>query len=231
MIIKIRFLFLFLLHLLCNVIIQNQLSASPFDSEDRIYTPIEIAGSYLANNSYIQDSIKSSIQNIGNQKSIKKDTLIEPKFKISQEKINENELGISQGIQDSTKVKEGLKKQNKKLRFSKNIGQIDKRVLYQVNDMQADHFFMENEIRTVLTMPGKEKTKKTQGKKKRTKPSKRGARKGQQEKENNDEEESKENMFSYGLKFLGTKGPKELVDLHPEIIESVGKKKLHKRQW
>ncbi len=226
MIIKVQFqfLFLFFLHFSCNVIIQNQLIAFPCDSEDRIYTTTEISGSYLTNNATSKKFIKSSFQNIGNQKSIKKDTLVEPKSKFSQKKISENEFGISSAIQDSSEVKEAHKKQNKKLRFSKNIGQTDKRVLYQVNDMQADHFFMENEIRTVLTMPEKEKTKKTQGKKKGTKPSKRVARKGQEEKENDDEDESKENMFSYGLKFLGTKGPKELVDLHPEIIESVGKK-------
>ncbi len=117
---------------------------------------------------------------------------------------------------------ENLKKQAKKkksrLRFTENIGQMDEAVRYHVNDMQANHYFLNNEIRTVVT----QQTKSTRQdmERKRGKPEKRGPHSGQKEREEPEEEVT---TFVYGLKFLGTSGPKEYLGLQPEIEKTVGK--------
>ncbi|MFK7923012.1 MAG: T9SS type A sorting domain-containing protein [Bacteroidia bacterium] len=117
------------------------------------------------------------------------------------------------------------KAQNKQqsLRFSKNIGQIDQSVLYHVNDLQADHYFMANEIRTVLRSRA-EKTLSHSPKVSHQDAGERGRRHGQEERIAEESEEILQTSFAYGLTFLGTAGPEMLVDLRPEIVQSIGKK-------
>lgn len=42
------------------------------------------------------------------------------------------------------------------LRFEENAGQLDEQVLFKVNDAQATHFFLDNEIRSVISGDGKD---------------------------------------------------------------------------
>lgn len=113
------------------------------------------------------------------------------------------------------------KQQKKKLRFTKNLGQTDKSVRYHINDAQADHYMLSNEIRTVLTLPKKQESK-TSRKAKRRKPVKRGPKKGQEEQGR--ETESTDTTYSYGLKFLGTSGPQKVLESKQEIVKTIGRK-------
>lgn len=116
-------------------------------------------------------------------------------------------------------------RQKKRLHFTENIGQLGKDVRFHINDLQADHFLMNNEIRTVLKMPGQLEDQ-TKSKVKPT--TLRNSENRQNKQDRASLNSSKKTSFSYGLKFIGTAGPQEVEKLHSEISEEIGKKNYFK---
>ena len=52
--------------------------------------------------------------------------------------------------QNNNEAQALLAKQKQQLRFEENQGQLDAEVLYRAKDQQATHFFLANEVRTMV---------------------------------------------------------------------------------
>lgn len=67
-----------------------------------------------------------------------------------------NLLSAQTTTEDHSEILDQFSELSDQLRFEENLGQHDDQVLFKANDAQATHFFLKNEIRTVIREKGDE---------------------------------------------------------------------------
>ena len=127
--------------------------------------------------------------------------------------LNPTYKGNAMGRTNIDSTKTSFKQSRSNLKFTQNIGQLDDRVLYHANDLQANHYFLNNEILSVVTKKAKKQPQKDKNKKVNRK---RGN--GQNAEH---EEKSVDSTYTYGIRFIGTKGHSN-IKAQKKLDESFG---------